>query len=200
MAEPEFRRMTVEEFLDWHERQEERYELVNGFPIQIFPPKGMTGGRRVHNRVTQNIGSALEPITRRRGCETTTHNTGVRTPSYGIRYPDVTIDCGSGTDDDLTATEPIVVVEVSSPSNTAREVTDKLEEYRAHPTIRIIMWVEPQVVSIKLYRRVDDAWTIERYHRLERTIPLPEIGGELSVADIYYGLDPEIGPDLAIVD
>ena len=44
MAEPEFRRMSVEEFLDWHERQEERYEPVNGFPIQIFPPKGMTGG------------------------------------------------------------------------------------------------------------------------------------------------------------
>lgn len=41
MAEAQFKRMTVGEFFDWHERQEYRYELVNGFPIQSLPPKGM---------------------------------------------------------------------------------------------------------------------------------------------------------------
>lgn len=61
------------------------------------------------------------------------------------------------------------------------------------------MLIEPEIVSVKLYRRTDDGWAIERYYRLDRTIPLPEIGGKLPMADIYCGLDPEIGPDLAIV-
>ena len=200
MADPEFRRMEVDEFLRWHERQEERYELVNGFPIKIFPPKGVTGGRRAHNRVAHNIATALTPASWKRGCEVTSHNTAIATSGMATRYPDVTVDCGPGDDDDLVASAPVIVVEVSSPTNTAREITDKLEEYRAHPTIRVIMLVEPSIVSIKLYRRSAHDWTIERYHRLERVIPLPEIGCELSVADIYRGGEPEIGPDLAIVD
>ena len=112
----------------------------------------------------------------------------------------MTVDCGPGDDDDLVASAPVIVVEVSSPTNTAREITDELEEYRAHPTIRVIMLVEPGIVSVKLYRRSDDGWAIERYHRLERIIPLSEIAGELPVAYIYRGGSPETGSDLAIVD
>ena len=199
MAEPEFRRMTEEEFLDWHERQEYRYELVNGFPIQIFPPKGMTGAQEGHNAVAANVAFSLTPAARDRGCRASAHNSAVRTDA-GLRYPDVLVDCGPLDPRSKIVNGPTVVVEVLSPSNTQRVVIDKLEEYRRHPTIRVIMWIEPDTVSVKLYRRTDNDWIIERYHRLERTIPLPEIGGELPVADIYYGLDPEIGPDLAIVD
>ena len=61
------------------------------------------------------------------------------------------------------------------------------------------MLMEPLVVSVKLYRSIESEWFVENYHRLEQTIPLPEIGGELSVRDAYYGLQPEIGPDLSLV-
>lgn len=200
MAEPQFRRMTEEEFLDWHERQEYRYELVSGFPIQIFPPKGMTGGTRNHNKVAHNVAYALTPTARAKGCTPVTHNAAIRAPRGNLRYPDVTVDCGEQDGKDRVVDIPIVVAEVRSPTNTSAEITDKLEEYQGHGAIRVIMLVEPEIVSVKLYRRTDDGWAIERYYRLDRTIPLPEIGGELPMADIYYGLDPEVGPDLAIVD
>ena len=200
MAEPQFRRMTEEEFLDWHERQEYRYELVNGFPIQIFPPKGMTGGTENHNAVAHNVSFALTPAARSKGCRPAAHNAAVRVPRGNLRYPDVVIDCGPRDGLSKETSQPAIVVEVRSPTNTAAEITDKLDEYQSLPTVRIIIWIESEIVSVKLWRRTSDGWAIERYYRLDRTIPLPEIGGELSVADIYYGLDPEIGPDLAIVD
>ena len=200
MAEPKFRRMAAGEFLAWHERQEYRYELVNGFPIQLFPPEGGVGETRSHNAVAQNVAYTLTPPSRAKDCRPFAHNAAVRCGPRDIRYPDVVVDCGLRDGGAKATGEPVIVAEVHSPTTTSIRVTDKLEGYRSNPSIRVIMLIEPEIVSVKLYRRTDDGWAIERYYRLDRTIPLPEIGGELSVADIYYGLDPEIGPDLAIVD
>lgn len=196
----QFKRMTEDEFLDWHERQEYRYELVNGFPIQSFPPKGMIGETCIHNAVAQNVAYALTPPARAKDCRPFAYNAAVRCGPHDVRYPDVVVDCGPRDGGAMVTSEPVIVAEVHSPTTTSIEVTDKLEGYRSNSSICVIMLIEPDLVSVKLYRRTDDAWAIERYYRLHRTIPLPEIGGKLPVADIYYGLDPEVGPDLAIVD
>jgi Uma2 family endonuclease len=43
MTDAVSRRWTVEEFFAWQERQPERYELVDGFPIRM-----MAGAKNVH--------------------------------------------------------------------------------------------------------------------------------------------------------
>ena len=147
MRRPNPKAMTIEDFFLWQERQPDRYEFVEGWPIKM-----MTGARQGHNVVASNIVMTLGPQVKALGCRTTSSDTAVRTHK-GIRYPDVVIDCAPPAPSAFEAGSPHLVVEVSSPSTLSTDLTDKLDEYLAHEGLRLVMLVEPDVVSVKLYRR-----------------------------------------------
>ena len=93
-----------------------------------------------------------------------------------------------------------MVVEVSSPRTSSIDVTDKLDEYRAHAGLRLIVLVDPDVVAVKVYRRHDaKAWDIERYDDLRQSIDLAEFGASLSLQNIYDTLSPQQGPPLRVI-
>ncbi|WP_157928936.1 Uma2 family endonuclease [Pararhizobium haloflavum] len=96
---------------------------------------------------------------------------------------------------------PAIVVEVSSPGTLAVDVTDKLDEYQRHGDIRIIMLVEPDVLSVKVYRRGPEGrWDVEKYDALDQLVALPEIGTTIALAVIYDTLEPAPRPSLRVVD
>lgn len=189
MRRPNPKAMTIEDFFLWQERQPDRYEFVEGWPIKM-----MTGARQGHNVVASNIVMTLGPQVKALGCRTTSSDTAVRTHK-GIRYPDVVIDCAPPAPSAFEAGSPHLVVEVSSPSTLSTDLTDKLDEYLAHEGLRLVMLVEPDVVSVKLYRRdAADRWQVERYDQLDETIDLPELSTALALSAIYDTLRPDVRP------
>ena len=189
MRRPNPKAMTIEDFFLWQERQPDRYEFVEGWPIKM-----MTGARQGHNVVASNIVMTLGPQVKALGCRTTSSDTAVRTHK-GIRYPDVVIDCAPPAPSAFEAGAPRLVVEVSSPSTLSTDLTDKLDEYLAHEGLRLVMLVEPDVVSVKLYRRdAADRWQVERYDQLDETIDLPELSTALALSAIYDTLRPDVRP------
>ena len=189
MRRPNPKAMTIEDFFLWQERQPDRYEFVEGWPIKM-----MTGARQGHNVVASNIVMTLGPQVKALGCRTTSSDTAVRTHK-GIRYPDVVIDCAPPAPSAFEAGSPRLVVEVSSPSTLSTDLTDKLDEYLAHEGLRLVMLVEPDVVSVKLYRRdAADRWQVERYDQLDETIDLPELSTALALSAIYDTLRPDVRP------
>jgi Uma2 family endonuclease len=195
MGIPEHERLSAEAFLVWVEKQSERFELVEGVPIRM-----MAGARQSHNVATSNILVALAPSAKAMGCRTTSSDTAVKTGTSGVRYPDVVVDCGPPDPSAKAATRPTVVVEVSSPGTLAVDLTDKMDEYRAHDDIRVIMLVEPDVVFVKVYRReTHGRWTVERYDGLDQTVVLPEVNATVSLRDIYDTLEPKSRPRLNVV-
>ena len=194
MGIPKLGPMTADAFLDWIETQSERYELVDGYPVKM-----MTGAREGHNIVASNILVALVPVAKARKCRTTAKDTAVRTGPTALRCPDI-VDCGPPNPLAKEASRPALVVEVSSPTTLTTDATDKLEEYQRHEEIRVIMLIEPDVVSIKVYRRDNSGgWAIEKYGNLDEVIDLPEIGARLPLADIYDTLEPKLRPVLQVV-
>ena len=195
MGFPKLGPMTADAFLDWIETQSERYELVDGYPVKM-----MTGAKQSHNVVASNILLSIGPAAKARKCRPTANDTAVRTGPTALRYPDVVVDCGPPNPSAREASRPTLVVEVSSPSTLTTDVTDKLDEYQRHADIRVIMFVEPDVVSIKVYRRdASGEWAIEKYGSLDDVIDLPEIGARLPLADIYDTLEPKLRPVLQVV-
>ncbi len=88
-----------------------------------------------------------------------------------------------------------------SPRTSTIDATSKLEEYRSHPDIRLILSIEPDIVSAKLYRRDESGgWTIEQYDDLGQVVSMPEIGSELALADVYDTLNPVVRPRLRLVE
>ena len=196
MAFPAHDRLSADEFLRWVSAEEDRFELVDGRVVRL-----MAGAKQSHNVATSNLVATLSPQGKRAGCRTTSSDTAVRTGPESVRYPDVVVDCGLSDPNALEASRPTLVVEVASPGTSAIDTTDKLDEYRGHDDIRLIMFVDPDIVAVKLYRRGDDgSWHVEKYDALDQDIELPEIGGAISLKDIYDTLDPSPRLRLRIVE
>ncbi|KQT65908.1 MULTISPECIES: Uma2 family endonuclease [unclassified Aureimonas] len=196
MEVPEQARVSAEEFLDWVFDQDGRFELVDGYVVEM-----MAGAKQGHNVVVSNIVMSVGPQAKAGGCRTTSSDTAVQTGTDGIRFPDVVVDCGPSDPNATVAANPTLVVEVSSPGTSQVDTTDKLDEYQRHRTIQLIMFVEPGVVSVKLYRRDGKGlWKAEKYEDLEDEIVLPEIGSVLSLRDVYDTLAPRHRPRLKLIE
>lgn len=141
--------------------------------------------------VASNILVALAPSAKRGGCRTKASDTAVRTGPVNVRFPDVVVDCGPPDPGAREPASPTFVVEVASPGTLVVDLTDKLDEYRRIDAIRLILLFEPDVVAARLWRRdAEGGWTVEKYDELEARIPLPEIGAELALAEVYDTLKP----------
>lgn len=196
MQAMEHDRVSAEDFLEWVLSQAGRYELVDGYVIEM-----MAGAKQSHNVVVSNIVSSLGPQSKPGGCRTTSSDTAVQTLASTIRYPDIVVDCGPPDPDAMVAESPTLVVEVSSPGTSSVDTTDKLDEYREHPAVRLIMFVEPSSVLVKLYRRDSEgAWGSEKYDDFESVIDMPEIGASLAISEIYDTLTPRTRPRLHLIE
>ncbi len=87
-------RMTREQFFDWAQAQDVRYEFDG------FEPVAMTGGTRNHSRIAANVQFALRMRLRGSDCEPLGSDAGVATIGDAVRYPDALGTCtnGPGTD------------------------------------------------------------------------------------------------------
>jgi len=196
MAIPEQEAMSAEAFLGWVTNQTERHELVDGIPVRM-----MAGARQSHNVVTSNMLVRLVPEAKGKGCRTTSSDTAVRTGPYGIRYPAIVVDCGPPGPSATQASKPTLVVEIASPGTVSVDLTDKLDEYQRHDDMEVIMLVEPDTASVRVYRRdAPRKWNLEKYENLDNVIELPEVGSWISLADIYDTLNPTIRPGLRVVE
>ena len=119
------RRMTPDEFYAWQEPMDEKYELVDGYPVKM-----MNGASRRHGQIVFNMISEVGRQLRRTSCRGFTGDTAVRTLPGTRRRPDVGVECGHRDDGSYEAGEVRMVVEVLSPSTREFNLYGKLDEYK----------------------------------------------------------------------
>lgn len=138
MAGAALKLMEPDEFLLWCTRQEARYELVDGEPVEM-----MAGDSGLHDRVVTNVIIALGTQLRSTPCRPTTADIAVRTRIRSFRRPDVTVTCDPPRGDVYEAQEPRMVIEVLSPSNAGVSWERKLREYRRLEALDSSCWSTP---------------------------------------------------------
>jgi Uma2 family endonuclease len=133
--------MNVQEFLAWAAAQPRgRYELVGGEIVAMAPE------RALHNLVKLAVVRALGDAVARAGlpCTVFTDGMTVVIDNEHSREPDAAVQCNVSTDLDSTILEqPLIVVEVTSPSSERDDTGDKLVEYFSVPSIRHYLIVNP---------------------------------------------------------
>jgi Uma2 family endonuclease len=85
--------MSPEEFLEWCQFQEGRYELVDGVPV------AMAGAKRRYDQIVVNVLGSLASQLQGHRCRLFTADTAVRIPAGNVRRPDAGADCGQFDDD-----------------------------------------------------------------------------------------------------
>jgi Uma2 family endonuclease len=109
MQKPAFEPWTVGEFLAWERAQQEGYEFVDGIV------RMMVGGSVAHAIIKGNVYAALRQQFGDDACQSYADGPKVVT-STPVMYPDVVVSCSEPSPQDDTIHEPVLGVEVLSPS------------------------------------------------------------------------------------
>jgi Uma2 family endonuclease len=174
------RKMTVDEFLVWAAGREGRWELHNGVPCRMSPER--TG----HVKVKYAVYLALLRAIRKADlpCHVLGDGAGVRISQYVMYEPDALVYCGPELPDDSTEVpNPIIVVEVASPSTRKMDETVKLHSYFSLASVQHYMIVDPDGPSVIHYRRQPDG-PPSRLLAGEGALALSPPGIEVDVAEL----------------
>ena len=176
--------MTRQQFFAWAEAQDVRHEFDG------FQPVAMTGGTVNHSQITQNVHFALRTRLRGSGCRPLGPDAGVATVGDAVRYPDALVTCTRTPGTAHTVEGVVVVFEVLSPTSGRTDRIVKLREYGAVPSIRRYVILEHAGIGLTVFARAggDVDWTATAL-TIGDTLPLPELGIEIPVAEFYDSVD-----------
>lgn len=180
MAEPARKLTTVDEFLRWDSGDDRRYQLIRGAIVMMAPPAPLHGALAA--RMARSIGNRLKAP-----CEVISE-AGIFLPkdAHDFYVADLAVTC-SGIADEPWCPEPIVIIEVLSPSTADEVRLEKLPNYRQLPSLRDILLVAADAVSIEHWRRPALAWSREVV-RAGGTLRLAGLAIEIPVDEVYGGL------------
>jgi Uma2 family endonuclease len=180
-ALPKHNKMTVDDFFAWAETQEGRWELFDGVPVAMAPE------RVIHSRVKLRVTNALERAILAAGlpCQALLDGVAVRIERHRSYQPDALVYCGPPlADDALEVPNPIVVVEVLSPSNAMKDLRDKLVGYFQVASIVHYLIVDPDDRLVIHHARADGDAIATRLVR-SGSLRLDPPGIEMPVSEFF---------------
>jgi Uma2 family endonuclease len=174
-------RMSAEEFLAWSRNQEGRYELAGG---EVY---AQASERAAHAKIKGRVYMALHIALRARGlsCHALPDGMAVRIDADTVFEPDAQVYCGPELAPDTIVVEnPVIVVEVLSPSTVKNDALRKLAAYFRLPSVQHYLIVSPDARLVFHHARGEGATILTRIVR-EGEVSLDPPGLAISLADIY---------------
>lgn len=153
---------------------------------------GDGGGSVRHSLLAGNFHIELGVALRGRPCRVFTSDLRNRVQATGLgTYPDLSVVCGRvvmDPEDDHSLVNPVVLVEVLSPTTARYDRTEKFDHYKQIPSLQEYVLVAQDRVRVLRWRRLPTGgWY---YDELEagQTLELTSLGVSLSVDAIYEGV------------
>jgi Uma2 family endonuclease len=175
------RKMTVDEFLTWAEGREGRWELYNGVAYRM--PSEQAG----HIDVKYAVYFALLQAIRKAGltCHVQGDGAGVRISRHVMHGPDALVYCGPKLPDDALETpNPVILVEVASPSTRKFDEAVKRDGYFSLPSVHHYLIVDPAGPPVIHLSRQADGTPLRSLVN-EGSLMLSPPGIELTVAELF---------------
>lgn len=177
-------RLTRDEFRRWAESQTQRYERIAGEPVAMSPE------RIIHARLKTRVWQALDRAIREAGldCEALGDGVTIEIDDDTDYEPDAVVNCGPRLDPDaVAATNPVIVVEVLSPTTQSIDSSDKLADYFRVPSIQHYLIVRAKRREIIHHARLGNE-IVSRPINIG-TIRMEPPGISIDVAEVYAGTD-----------
>ena len=174
-----------------------RHEYYRG---EVF---ALAGSSEAHNTILANIIMTLGMQLRKLPCKVYPSDMRLKIPKTGLyTYPDASIVCGTAQFDDTerdTLLNPIIVIEILSPSTERYDRGRKFQNYRTIATLQEYMLVAQDAYHIEHYVNQNDGnWLLMPYDTIEAQIHLTAIDCTLALVDVYDKVDlsPEDDQDI----
>ncbi|MBV9777112.1 MAG: Uma2 family endonuclease [Acetobacteraceae bacterium] len=178
------RAMTVQDFLAWDAPGPQQCQLVEGEPRAMAPASATLGA--LQSELARVLGNHL--LARSSPCRAITApgivpRVQART---NFRIPDLGVTCASFAAEDQALSEPVLLIEILSPSNWA-ETWSNVWTYTSLPSVQEILVLRSDAVTADLIRRNADGTWPERPSTIEGDgeLELESIGFRTPLLDLY---------------
>lgn len=177
---------TVEEYLRFEEASPDKHEYYRG---EIFL---MAGGTYNHNIVAGNVVGELRNalIQNNKECDISGSDMRIAIPQEEFySYGDAIIVCGEPQfvqDRNDLINNPVLIVEVLSPSTKKHDSTTKFELYKRLESFQHYLLVDPEQVHIEYRWKTDSAkWKKREITDINDTITIIGLAIKISVKEFY---------------
>jgi Uma2 family endonuclease len=180
-------RMTPEQFLEWEDKQEIRYEYVDG---EIFPVEAATMN---HGRITANIIGETHQYLKGKSCQIVSESLVISAKSMkSYFHPDATIFCEDPEKVNIAGEaykNPTVIIEVLSPSTHSYDMGKKMFFYMQIDSLKEYIIIDSRKVEVQIARRQpDNSWKFEMLNASNEVLLIESIGMSIKLAEIYNGI------------
>jgi Uma2 family endonuclease len=169
---------TVAEFQDWHARQPERWEFIDGHP-RLMAPASIK-----HAIIKSHVGFALRQALADTPCAALIDGPQILADEISA-IPDVIVTCAPIDLSTPVIAEPAIIVEVMSPSSEADDAGRKWFSYRKIRSLRHYLVLSQDKRVVQVHSRSGNLWR-ERFVSSGR-LELDEPALELEVDALYAG-------------
>jgi Uma2 family endonuclease len=180
---------TFEEYLRREEKSVEKHEFYNGKIIR------MPRGTDIHSEISTNVVAAIKIAIRVLPIKFRVYNSDLKIriepvdigvylnalviceePEFWENHRDVIVN-------------PLLIVEVLSPSTQAYDRLGKFELYKLLPSFKEYVLVNPDKHSVETrFQEEIDLWRIKTETNIENPVMLRSLGVSITMADIYENI------------
>jgi len=177
-------RATYADYIAAQQNSESRLEYIDGVIV------AMAGGSNEHNAIGSRF-AALFTARVPRGClsYSADQRFWIAATARG-RYSDGSVICGKPehpAHDDQATTNPMLVVEVLSPSSEGDDEGDKRRDFQSLASLQAYVLAAQDSRTVKVYRRIDGGtWRVEPdVYRSGDRFELPGLTNAITVDEVY---------------
>jgi Uma2 family endonuclease len=175
--------ISAEQYLALERAADLRHEYIDGHMY------AMAGGPRSHTYLTVAVASELRTALRGRRCSVGSSDLRVQISAQGpYFYPDVVVSCAPPPPDlppDI-ASDPLLIVEVLSPSTESFDRGGKFLQYQRIESLRQYVLVSQNAPVIETYARGSESkWIYTSFAGMDATCRLESVDCAIPLASIY---------------
>ena len=143
-------KISVEDYLEGEKVSPIKHEYIEG---EVY---SMAGTSDNHARVAGNVFTALSIHLRDSPCEPFASELKVRVAINVFYYPDILVSCEENPENPYFRNNPILVIEVTSPSTERIDRQEKLPAYQRIQSVQEYVVIDQHRINIELHRRQAD--------------------------------------------
>ena len=179
--------LTTDAFLDWESGDDLRYELVDGVPVAIAAPSA------AHQIIAVNFGYHLhDALSSQPPCTARSEAPIAVVDRDDCHVADLAVTCRPHEPGQRQTPEPLVIVEILSPSTENRDRKVKLPDYRAISSVQEIVLVDQQQLYCEVHRRLPDGrWLTDLLRQVDARLRLESIDFDQPLAALYANVSLE---------
>ncbi len=188
----EERLYSLEQYLTLERQSQEKHEYFQG---QIYL---MAGGSPNHSLIANNISWHFNNALVQKPCRVYNSDLEVYVKSKDLAtYPDVSVVCGPleyAKEDRNLVTNPLVIVEVLSPSTASYDQTTKFNLYKGLDSFEDYILADSRSMNVIYFHKLGpNQWVQQIYTQPQEIIAVQSLSIELTLAQIYTKVefDPE---------